>query len=150
MPTVRVEAAAPLRAPADRVYGLLADYRVGHPSILPPEFSDFAVEEGGRGAGTVIRYRITLAGRSLPGRARVDEPEPGRVLRETDLATGAATTFTVTPEGDGCRVRFETVWTTPGLRGWIERLFAPRLLRRIYVEELRRLNLAARGLGDLA
>jgi hypothetical protein len=149
MPTVRVATEALIRAPADRVYAILSDYGDRHPAILPPEFSDYAVEEGGSGAGTVIRFRLTLGGRPREARMRVDEPEPGRVLRETDLASGAATTFTVTPEGDGSRVRIETVWTTPGLRGWIERLVAPRVLRRLYLEELRRLDLSAREAGDL-
>ena len=125
-----------VRAPADRVYEILADFRTHHPRILPPAFSDLRVEAGGRGAGTVIAFAVTLGGRRRSVRARVDEPEPGRVLTETALDSGAVTTFTVAPEGAGCRVRIETAWAPKGLLGWIEGLLAPRMLRRLYAQEL--------------
>jgi hypothetical protein len=41
------------------------------------------------------------------------------------------------PEGTGTRATISTTWTPqPGLRGVLERLFTPTLLRRIYVQEL--------------
>ena len=40
-------------APAEVVYGYLADMREHHPRFLPPAFEDFKVESGGVGAGTV-------------------------------------------------------------------------------------------------
>ena len=71
---------------------------------------------------------------------RVDEPEPGRVLTETDQLSSTVTTFTVLPEGSGCRVRIGTRWQgAGGVGGLFERLFAPRVLRRIYANELERL-----------
>jgi hypothetical protein len=48
---IRVSAERLIPAPAPRVDALLADYRVGHPSILPPAFSDFTVLTGGRAPG---------------------------------------------------------------------------------------------------
>jgi len=46
-------------APASAVYAVLADYREGHPAILPKRhFPSFAIEEGGIGAGTVIRFNL--------------------------------------------------------------------------------------------
>jgi hypothetical protein len=71
-------------------------------------------------------------------RAEISEPMPGQVLVETDLATGARTTFSVTAADDGeaCRVGIETQWDATGLRGWVERMTAPPLLRRIYAAEL--------------
>jgi Polyketide cyclase / dehydrase and lipid transport len=76
---------------------------------------------------------------------RVDEPEPGRVLTEADTISSLVTTWTVTPEGDQSRVRIETRWDgAPGLAGFFERLFAPPALRRIYNDELRRLDRYAR------
>jgi len=46
---VTVEARAPVHAPADRVYDLIADYRNGHPRIVPPKyFRNLVVERGGR------------------------------------------------------------------------------------------------------
>ena len=45
--SVTVEARATVRAPADRVYELIADYRAGHPRIVPPKyFQNLVVERG--------------------------------------------------------------------------------------------------------
>jgi hypothetical protein len=83
---------------------------------------------------------MTLGGRTREVRMRVDEPEPGRVLRERVVDSDLVTTFCVDPEGAGSRVRIATTWSTPGLRGWMERLFAPRMLRPVYLDELARLD----------
>jgi hypothetical protein len=131
-------------APADRVYAILADYREHHPRILPPAFSDLVIEQGGTGAGTVIRFRLTLGGRTQTFRQRVDEPQPGRTLTETDLDTGAVTSFTVTPAGDSSRVRIKTSYERGGLRGLLESVVAPTMLRRLYADELTRLDRYAR------
>jgi hypothetical protein len=134
---IRVSAERLISAPADAVYALLADYRHGHPSILPPEFSDFAVLAGGTGAGTLIRYRVRLGGRTLGATARVAEPDPGRVLTETDVNTGAVTTFIVAPVGGHTRLQFETAWEpSRGIAGIVERVVAPSMLRRLYQKEL--------------
>lgn len=141
MKTIHTFEEREIAAPAGRIFECLADYRNHHFKILPPAFTEAAVEEGGRGAGTVLRARVTLGGRSFPFRARVDEPEEGRVLTETDLKTGAVTTFTVSPKGSGAIVRIETRFPrSPGLRGVAERLFIPGMLRRLYREELARLD----------
>jgi hypothetical protein len=141
MPRVSAFRHASVPSPAAAVYSLLADYRVGHPRILPPRyFPRLEVERGGVGAGTVIRFQVRLAGGTREVRAEITEPEPGRALVETEVGTGARTTFTVTPEsGASCRVEIRTEWETPGLRGWVERLTVPPLLRRIYAAELARL-----------
>ena len=73
----------------------------------------------------------------------VAEPEPGRVLTESDLNSSAVTTFTVAaqPGNEQCRVRIETSWQgAGGIGGFFERLFAPRVLRRLYADELGRLD----------
>ena len=105
MAKIRVTVERPIDAPAERVYRYLADYREHHHRFLPPAFSDFQVEQGGVGAGTVIRFRLTVGGRTQTYRQRVEAPAPGRVLTEADLEPGAVPTFTVTPDGDSCRVR---------------------------------------------
>ena len=123
--------------PAGAVYALLADYRHGHPSILPPAFSDLEVVRGGVGAGTEIRFAMTLGGRKQVVVASVDEPEPGRVLTETYQERGAVTSFTVDAVGNQSRVRIDTSWApTQGLAGLVERLVMPRLFRKIYAQEL--------------
>jgi Polyketide cyclase / dehydrase and lipid transport len=133
-------------APAAHIYRLIRDFRVHHPNFLPAQFSDFQVEVGGVGAGTVHRFRMTLAGRTSEYRVRVGEPQPGRVLIESDASRRMLTTFTVDPEPDGrTRVRIHTRWHTDGFAGLVERLVAPGLLRQVYREELRLLDGYARG-----
>ena len=141
MAEVRVTAESVISAPAERVYGCLADFNGCHPRILPPAFSNFRVEEGGVGAGTVFAYTLSAGGRKRDARARVEEPQPGRVMTETDLNTSLVTTFTVTPRGESSHVRIETRWEgASGFGGLMERLFAPRFLTRVYADELRRLE----------
>lgn len=145
MSTVSVVAARDVDAPADAVFGYIADYRAHRPHFLPPAYSAFEVDEGGVGAGTVVRFTVTAGGRSRPYRMRVDEPEPGRVLRESDQDSSLVTTFTVTPEGGRSRVRIETSWKgAAGIGGFFERMFAPTAMRRIYDDELTRLDGYAR------
>jgi hypothetical protein len=100
-----VSAERTVAAPAEAVYALLADYRHGHPSILPPAFSNLTVLRGGTGAGTEIRFAMTLGGRKQLVEASVGEPEPGRVLTETYPDRGAVTSFTVDPLGNQSRVQ---------------------------------------------
>lgn len=140
MARMHVSAERIIPAPAPDVYALLADYVVAHPSVLPNTFSNYAVLEGGAGACTVIRYRLNLAGRGYDVTARIAEPEPGHMLTETDLATGAVTAFTVTPRNRESLLRFDTAWQSRGgIAGTIERLIAPRLFRSLYREELDRI-----------
>jgi Polyketide cyclase / dehydrase and lipid transport len=137
MPLLHASAERTVPAPAAAVYALLADYRDGHPRILPPAFADLRVLQGGTGAGTEIRFALELAGRNQEIEARVEEPEPGRVLTEIYPERGAVTSFTVDPVGDQSRVRIETSWeASRGLAGLIERLIMPRLFRNLYAEEL--------------
>lgn len=144
MAAITISSEREIAAPADVVYGILADYRNHHPNILPPAISGLVVEEGGIGEGTVIRVTTSLARTTRESRQRVEEPEPGRVLREIDVDGGAVTTFTVTPRGATSHVRIETVLPIRGARGIVERFLAPRLLRPIYAEELDRLETYAR------
>ena len=98
MEVIRVSKSAVIPAPAPLVYSLIADYREGHPRILPRRyFGRLEVEQGGFGAGTIIRYEIKLFGTERKVRAEITEPRPGMELVETDFATGARTTFTVAP-----------------------------------------------------
>lgn len=148
MSTIRVSAESDIAAPADRVYRVLSNYRDHHPRILPPAFSNFVVEQGGVGAGTVMRFDMTTMGRTQSARHRVEEPEPGRVLREIDLDRDLETTFTVTPKGDGSTVRIDTVWNEGGLMGQVMKVLAPRVLSPIYREELQNLDRYAREMGE--
>ena len=70
---VSVSAIIPARR--ERVYSLLANYRDGHPRILPKQFSGLVVEEGGIGGGTVIRFQMTVLGRKRNFHAAVLYPK---------------------------------------------------------------------------
>jgi uncharacterized protein YndB with AHSA1/START domain len=140
MAKVEASAERTIDAPADAVYGYLADMNQ-HPRFLPPAFSDFKVEEGGVGAGTVTSFIITAGGRKRAYRMRVTEPAPGRTLVESDANSSLVTTFNVEPQDGKSLVRISTSWDgAAGIGGFFERTFAPRALRRMFLDELDRLN----------
>jgi Polyketide cyclase / dehydrase and lipid transport. len=140
MSTISVSSTATIRAPAPQLYEIIADYNVGHPSILPPQyFGPLEVLAGGRGAGTRIRFEVKAFGATNVKVGEVTEPVPGRELRET-LTDGVATTFLVEPAEPGAaRVTISTTYQKSGFRGWMESLIAPRFLRQVYVAELAQL-----------
>jgi hypothetical protein len=145
MARILISAERAVDASADTVYGYIADMREHHPRFLPPAFSDFRVESGGVGAGTVTRFKLTAGGRTREYQMNVAEPEPGRVLTESDTSSSAVTTFTVTPQGGASLVQISTAWDgAPGIGGFFERMFAPRVMRAIYLDELNRLDAYAR------
>jgi Polyketide cyclase / dehydrase and lipid transport len=146
MAILRVQTSRTIEAPAADLYGILADYREGHPGILPrPPFGELHVERGGRGEGTEIYFTMTSFGKARSMRARVSEPEPGRVLVEKGVEIDLTTTFTVDPVGPGsATVTIATEWSSPIPRAWIERLLAPRFLRGVFARELANLERAAR------
>jgi len=140
MAKVVASAERDIDAPADEVYGYLADMHQ-HQRFLPPAFSDFQVEQGGVGAGTITRFKITAGGRTRSYHMQVSEPVPGRTLVETDADSSLVTTFTVTPRDGKSLVNITTSWDgAQGIGGFFERTFAPRAVRRLYLDELDRLN----------
>lgn len=138
-----VEASEIIDAPPEKVYAVISDYHEGHPSILPSRyFTELTVEEGGQGAGTVITVHMDVFGTKVLYHMSVTEPEPGRVLVEEDKSAGVITTFTVDPINGGGRTRVTIATkaqTSPRLRGVIEKLINPPIIRRIYREELHQL-----------
>jgi hypothetical protein len=145
MPLISVSVSATIRASASLLYEIIADYRVGHPSILPPEyFGRLDVLAGGRGAGTRIRFEMKAFGRTNVVTAEVSEPIPGRELKET-LSDGIVTTFLVEPVPPGeARVTISTTYRKNGLRGWLEKMLAQRFLRGVYTAELAQLARVAK------
>jgi len=149
MGKVQASAEGLVHAPAEIVYGYIANMREHHPKFLPPAFNGFEVESGGVGAGTVVSFNLSAGGRTRRLRNEVAEPQPGRVLTESDTSSSAVTTFTVTPAGDNCSVRISSEWNgAGGIGGFFERTFAPRVMRGIYADQLSRLDAyAAEQLG---
>jgi len=144
-----ISASAIIPARRDRVYSLLANYNDGHPRILPRQFSNLVVEQGGIGAGTIIRFDMSFLGSKQHFRAAVTEPDPGRVLVETYLDNnGAVTTFTIDPGSAPADSRVTISTQLPvrsGFPGRIERAFSTLLLRPIYKKELENLARVATG-----
>lgn len=138
-----------IHAPATRVYGIIADYRVHHPRIVPPEyFRKVEVEAGGVGAGTRIHVETRVLGKTQQFTHTIREPEPGRVLEEVDSEGFSVTRFTVEPaEQDSSRVTIQTTFRArAGLLGAIKRAATAAILRRIYKKELTRLGQYAASL----
>lgn len=125
-----------IQAPPDKVYALLADYEAGHPQVLPQSFfTGIHVVEGGYGAGTVLDVGTRQFGRQVIYRTVITEPEPGRVLVETDEGGSFVTTFTIEPSTNGgSTVRIATEWKH--LRGLLTRWLTPIGARAIYKQQL--------------
>ena len=144
MKTQQVSASAIINAPARQVYTILADYHDGHPRILPQQyFSALEVKQGGVGAGTALRFQMRASGTTRTFLADVTEPEPGRVLVESnrlenDPASTSVTTFTVDPINRDQQARV-TISTALTASNWLEGLFTTMFLRRVYAQELKQI-----------
>ncbi len=142
---IHVEAQATIKARPETVYAVIADYEVAHKAILPqPFFQDMIVEQGGQGAGTVVRLRTKMMGQIMEMRQIVSEPEPGRVIQEKDVDGDLITRFVFEPVNGGAHTKL-TITTdlpaSPGLKGLVERLLIPVMFPPIYRQELE--NIAA-------
>jgi Polyketide cyclase / dehydrase and lipid transport len=139
-----------IAAPAAEIYQILADYRTLHPLILPkPYFLSLDVEEGGYGAGTIVSFAMRILGKTQSFRALITEPDPGRILLETDLNSGVATRFSVQPLTRENRTQV-TIGTELKDRSLIEGYVAKALLQRIYRQELELLAKLAEDHANLA
>ncbi|MBY8877937.1 SRPBCC family protein [Actinacidiphila acidipaludis] len=131
--TERIVAAEP-----ERVYDALADYSGTRGRVLPGQFSEYEVREGGRGAGTLVHWRLQATSKRVRDCLfAVTEPSPGRLV-ETDRNSSMVTTWTVTPAGAGrSKITAVTAWQgATGVGGFFERTFAPKGLNRIFDELL--------------
>jgi hypothetical protein len=117
---------------------------VGHQAIVPkPYFSELTVEQGGQGAGTIIRFTATVFGKTDHYHQLVTEPEPGRVLVETDIETGQYSKFTLEPLNDGTQTRVTISVEfpqSPGILGVVDKLLKPMVSRWLFRQELRNLE----------
>ncbi len=139
MPVHRIEKSAQVNATAATTYMVIADYCTHHPAFLPKNyFRKMEVEAGGVGEGTVFHAEMEVFGSKFAFRMRVSEPQPGRVIQETDLDSGLVTTFTVEATSvDRSTVTIASEWERPaGLKGWLDSNMRAMTMRRIYTEEL--------------
>ncbi|MFD9793542.1 SRPBCC family protein [Streptomyces sp. NPDC059070] len=136
--TERIIAADP-----ETVFDTVADYKESRPKLLPEHFSEYQVQEGGDGEGTVVHWKLQATSKRVRDcLLDVTEPTDGQLV-EKDRNSSMVTTWTVTPAGEGSsRVVVSTVWNgAGGIGGFFEKTFAPKGLARIYDAALA--NLAA-------
>jgi hypothetical protein len=148
MGVITASAQGLVAAPPDVVYRYLSDMQNHHPHFLPPAFSDFRVVAGGIGEGTVVTFQFAAGGRRRDIRQTLTEPEPGHRMVETDANSSSVTTFVVdsVDAGKSSTVTISTQWNGAlGIGGFFERIFAPRVMRGIYIDQIRRLDEYARS-----
>ena len=120
----------------------LADYADVRPRLLPEQFSDYRVEDGGHGAGTRVHWRFAATSTRVRDQLLTVAAPDATTLVETDANSSMVTTWTVHPAGAGVTtVRVRTTWNgAGGIGGFFERMFAPKGLQRVYGEILGRLD----------
>ncbi|SEQ43759.1 SRPBCC family protein [Streptomyces radiopugnans] len=133
-----------IAARPEDVFDALADYSGTRGRLLPGQFGEYEVREGGDGKGTLVHWKLQATSKRVRDcLMEVDEPMEGQLV-ERDRNSSMVTTWTVTPgsaEGTS-RVTVTTAWKgAGGVGGFFERAFAPKGLARIYDELLA--NLAA-------
>ena len=131
-------------ADAEKVFDALADYSGTRAKLLPEQFSEYEVREGGDGEGTLVHWKLQATSKRIRDcLLEVTEPTDGQLV-EKDRNSSMVTTWRVTPAGEGkSRVVVTSVWNgAGGVGGFFERTFAPKGLGRIYDAVLA--NLATR------
>ncbi len=142
MSSIRVEYGQVIDADPEAIYNVLADYRVGHRAILPPQFTGLTVEQGGYGAGTLVLTTLRVFGRDYTFHQAVTEPEPGRLLVETEVNTGQWSSFTLEPLNGGTQTRVTIKSEFPvqnALMAFLMGLGQKPMTIRMYKEELNNL-----------
>ncbi|HEU5356559.1 MAG TPA: SRPBCC family protein [Actinocrinis sp.] len=137
MAQVRAVTSRQVGASAQAVFEALADYATVRPKILPAQYSDYVVREGGVGAGTVVSWQLAATQRRTRSvLARVSQPV-ALTLVEADENSSMRVTWTVSGQGDVALVTVEAVWNgAQGVGGFFERTFAPKGLNRIHDQVL--------------
>lgn len=125
-----------INAPAKDIYRIIADYHTMHYFILPKQyFLSLDVEEGGFGHGTIINFEMRIMGKTQSFRSLVTEPQPGRLLVETDIRSETPTSFHVNSIGNEEQTRVSISTELKGRNG-VEALAAKVMLQKVYRDEL--------------
>lgn len=124
----------------DQVLAALADYETVRPRILPEQYLDYTVVEGGQGNGTVAQWTLQATSkRSRNVKATVTVN--GSTIVERDANSSLVTTWTVAPSGAGSEVTTTTEWKgAGGIGGFFEKTFAPLGLKKIQAQTLANLE----------
>lgn len=140
----QVEAATQreIAAEPEKVFDALADYNGTRPEVLPEQYSEYEVREGGDGEGTVVHWKLQATSKRVRDcLLEVSEPADGELV-EKDRNSSMVTTWRVTPgrQEQTARVTVTTVWNgVGGIGGFFEKTFAPKGLARIHDDLLARL-----------
>ncbi|MBC6456559.1 SRPBCC family protein [Actinomadura sp. HBU206391] len=141
MGNVTATAGKTFSASPERVLAALSDYDGTRARLLTEHFSEYEVREGGQGAGTVVHWKLAATSKRTRDCLMSVSTPRGDTLVERDSNSTMVTTWTVSPAGEGAEVRIETTWAgAGGIGGLFERTFAPKGLRRIYDEQLVKLE----------
>jgi hypothetical protein len=147
-----IQATKTIQARPELIYDIIADYHDGHQQILPRRyFKEMIVDEGGKGVGTKLTIHMSAFGTNTILKQTVTEGVRGRLLVEEN-DNGTVTKFIIKPLNDGihAEVTIDTKGKiAPGLRGRIEGWLSPRLLKKIYREELAMLDAVARKKANM-
>ncbi|GLZ12577.1 polyketide cyclase [Actinomadura sp. NBRC 104425] len=140
MGQVTATAEKTVKASPQRVLEAVGDYDGVRARTLTGHFSEYEVREGGKGAGTVVHWKLAATGKRVRDCLMSVSVPDANTLVERYANSSMVTTWTVSPAGDGTRVRVTTTWRgASGIGGFFERTFAPRGLQRIYDEQLAKL-----------
>jgi hypothetical protein len=120
-----------INAAPEAVLAAVADYETVRPKILSSHYSDYQVVQGGRGQGTVVKWRLQATqSRVRDVEAHVDVA--GHTVIEKDANSSMVTNWTVAPAGTGATVTTKTSWQgADGVKGFFEKTFAPLGLKKI-------------------
>lgn len=122
------------------VLDAVADYETVRPKILSPHYSEYQVLEGGKGQGTVAKWRLQ-ATESRVRDVQVNVDVAGHTVIEKDANSSMVTNWTVAPSGPGSSVTVKTTWNgAGGVKGFFEKTFAPLGLKKIQAEVLANLK----------
>lgn len=140
MGVVSAASTVEINAEPATVLNAIADYRDVRPKILPSQYTDYQVVEGGQGPGTVAIWKLhATKSRIRDVRANVDLA--GHTVIEKDANSSMVINWTVSPAGPGASVTVKTTWNgAGGVKGFFEKTFAPLGLRRIQDEVLANLK----------
>ncbi|MCA1219611.1 SRPBCC family protein [Streptomyces sp. 8L] len=136
-----------IAAKAEDVFDALADYRETRPKLLPGNFSEYEVREGGDGEGTLVHWRLQATEKRVRDcLLEVSEPVDGQLV-EKDRNSSMVTTWVVTPAGEGrSKAVVTSVWNgAGGIGGFFERKFAPKGLVALYDQILAKLAAETEG-----
>lgn len=121
-----------IAAAPDAVIGALADYNEVRPAILPEQYRDYAVIEGGNGDGTVVHWILQATSKRQRDVKATVSVVPDTVTERDENST-MVTTYQVKAAGNGSKVTTTTTWNSQasGIGGFFEKTFAPKGLARI-------------------